>query len=138
MLVGFDDDLAQESTRLVNRLGGLLTQLHPALERVLGPRLDRPAARVLLERFGSPAQLRKAGRGRLVRVLRSQAPRMAERLTEDILTALEEQTVTVPGTDAAALIIPSLARCRTPWPTNAPSWQDGSKNSWKPTLFPRS
>lgn len=55
--------------------------------------------------------LRKAGRGRLVRVLRSQAPRMAERLTEDILTALEEQTVTVPGTDAAALIIPSLARC---------------------------
>ncbi|MFF0523306.1 IS110 family transposase [Actinomadura nitritigenes] len=110
MLVGFDDDLAQESTRLVNRLRGLLTQIHPALERVLGPRLDRPAARVLLERFGSPAELREAGRDRLVRVLRSQAPRMAERLTDDILTALQEQTVTVPGTDAAALIIPSLAR----------------------------
>ncbi|GAA2146624.1 IS110 family RNA-guided transposase [Actinomadura napierensis] len=110
MLVGFDDDLAQESTRLVNRLRGLLTQIHPALERVLGPRLDRPAARVLLERFGSPAQLREAGRDRLVRVLRSRAPRMAERLIDDILTALQEQTVTVPGTDAAALIIPSLAR----------------------------
>ncbi|MDL4817382.1 IS110 family transposase [Actinomadura opuntiae] len=110
MLVGFDDDLAQESTRLVNRLRGLLTQIHPALERVLGPRLDRPATRTLLERFGSPAQLRKAGGGRLVRVLRSQAPRMAERLTDDILTALQEQTVTVPGTDAAALIIPGLAR----------------------------
>lgn len=63
MLVGFDDDLAAEATRLVNRLRGLLTQIHPSLERVLGPRLDHPAVRALLERFGSPAQLRAAGRG---------------------------------------------------------------------------
>jgi transposase len=34
---------------------------------------------------------------------------MAERLVEDIFTALDEQTVTVPGTEAAALIVPSLA-----------------------------
>ncbi len=34
---------------------------------------------------------------------------MAERLVEDIFTALDEQTVVVPGTDAAALIVPSLA-----------------------------
>lgn len=34
MLVGFDDDLAGEATRLSNRLRGLLTQIHPALERV--------------------------------------------------------------------------------------------------------
>lgn len=33
---------------------------------------------------------------------------MAERLVDDIFTALDEQTVVVPGTDAAALIIPSL------------------------------
>lgn len=110
MLAGFDDDLAQESTRVTNRLRGLLTQIHPALERVLGPRLDHPAVRALLERFGSPAQLRRAGRGRLVRVLRPKAPRMAERLAGDVLAALDEQTVTVPGTDAAALIIPSLSR----------------------------
>lgn len=110
MLVGFDDDLAAESTRLVNRLRGLLTQIHPSLERVLGPRLDHPAVRALLERFGSPAQLRAAGRGRTLRVLRPKAPRTAERLADDILAALDEQTVAVPGTDAAALIIPSLAR----------------------------
>lgn len=34
---------------------------------------------------------------------------MAERLVEEILPALDEQTVTVPGTEAAALIVPSLA-----------------------------
>lgn len=34
---------------------------------------------------------------------------MAERPVEEIFAALDEQTVTVPGTEAAALIVPSLA-----------------------------
>ncbi|GGT57821.1 hypothetical protein GCM10010271_71770 [Streptomyces kurssanovii] len=109
MIVGFDDDLAGEVTRVKNRLRGLLTQIHPSLERVLGPRLDHPAVLFLLERYGSPAQLRKAGRRRLISMLRPKAPRMAQRLVEDIFDALNEQTVVVPGTEAAALIIPSLA-----------------------------
>lgn len=109
MIVGFDDGLAGEATRVANRLHGLLTQIHPSLERVLGPRLQHPTVLTLLERFGSPAQIRKAGRRRLVTLLRPKAPRMAERLVEDIFTALDEQTVVVPGTDAAALIVPRLA-----------------------------
>lgn len=43
VLVGYDDDLAAEATRLSNRLRGLLTQVHPALERVLGSRIHHPA-----------------------------------------------------------------------------------------------
>jgi transposase len=109
MIVGFDDDLAGEATRVANRLHGLLTQIHPSLERVLGPRLQHPAVLTLLERFGSPAQIHKAGRRRLVTLLRPKAPRMAERLVGEIFATLDEQTVTVPGTDAAALIVPSLA-----------------------------
>ncbi|GJF32573.1 hypothetical protein KNE206_52730 [Kitasatospora sp. NE20-6] len=101
--------IAGESTRIKNRLRGLLTQIHPSLERVLGPRLDHPAVLTLLERHGSPAQLRKAPRRRLITLLRPKAPRMAERLVEDIFTALDEQTVVVPGTEAAALIVSSLA-----------------------------
>ncbi len=67
MIVGFDDDLAGEATRVANRLRGLLmTQIHPHLERVVGPRIQHPAVLTLLERFGSPAQIRKAGRRRLV------------------------------------------------------------------------
>ncbi|QIK06131.1 IS110 family transposase [Streptomyces sp. Je 1-4] len=110
MIVGFDDDLAGEATRVSNRLRGLLTQIHPSLERVLGPRVQHPAVLKLLDQFGSPAQIRKAGRRRLVSLMRPKAPRMAERLVEDIFTALDEQTVVVPGTDAAALIVPSLTR----------------------------
>lgn len=41
MLCGFDDDLAKQATATSNRIRGLLTQIHPALERVLGPRLDQ-------------------------------------------------------------------------------------------------
>ncbi len=38
---------------------------------------------------------------------------MAERLVEDFFDALDEQTVTVPGTGAASLIVPSLAASLT-------------------------
>jgi hypothetical protein len=60
MIVGIDDDLAGEATRVANRLHGLLTRIHHSLERVVGPRLQHPSVLTLLERFGSPAQIRKA------------------------------------------------------------------------------
>jgi hypothetical protein len=67
VLVGFDQDrLAAEATRTSNRIRSLLIQFHPSLERVLGPRLDHQAVTWLLERYGSPVALRKAGRRRLV------------------------------------------------------------------------
>jgi transposase len=37
MLCGFDEDLTKQVTAAANRIRGLLTQIHPALERVLGP-----------------------------------------------------------------------------------------------------
>ncbi|MFI6475456.1 transposase [Streptomyces sp. NPDC050516] len=109
MIVGFDDDLAGEATRISNRLRGLLTQIHPSLESVLGPRVQHPALLLMLERFGSRAQLTEAGRRRLVKLIRAEAPRMAERLVDDVFTALDGQTVVIPGTDSAALIVPSLS-----------------------------
>lgn len=51
MIVGFDDDLAAEATRLSNRLRGLFTQIHPHLERVIGPRIQHPAVLKLLDQF---------------------------------------------------------------------------------------
>lgn len=110
VLAGFDEDLAAEATRTSNRIRGLLTQFHPSLERVLGPRLDHPAVTWLLERYGSPAALRNAGRRKLIEVIRPKAPPMAQRLIDDVFTALEEQTVVVPGTGTLDTVIPSLAR----------------------------
>lgn len=109
MLAGFDEDLAAQVSQLSNRIRGLLVQIHPALERVLGPRLQHPAALDLLERYPSPQALRAAGRARLATRLRRRAPRIGDRLADDIVAALGEQTVVVTGTDAAALVLPQLA-----------------------------
>ena len=109
VLVGFDDDQAQEATRLSNRIRGLLTQIHPALERVIGPKVSTTVVLELLSRFGGPAGLRAAGRRRLLTVARKAAPRAGEQLVNDLLAALDEQTVVVPGTAAAEKVLPRLA-----------------------------
>ncbi|MEE1808232.1 IS110 family transposase, partial [Streptomyces sp. BE133] len=110
VLVGFDQALAAEAPRTSTRIRGLLTQFHPSLERVLGPRLDHHADTWLLERHGSPAALRKSGRRRLVELVRPKAPRMDTRLIDDVFDALDEQTVVVPGTGTLDIVVPSLAR----------------------------
>ncbi len=109
VIVGFDDDLAGEVTRISNRIRGLLTQVHPALERVLGPKVQHPAVIELLTRFGGPQGLAKASRRQLIAATKTRAPRSYERLIEAVGTALNEQTVTVPGTRAAELVLPQLA-----------------------------
>ena len=109
VLVGFDDDLAGEATRIANRIRGLLTGIHPALERTIGPRISHPAVLEILSRCGGPAGIAKAGRRKLTAIAKVQAPRLGERLVEAILTALGEQTVTVPGTAAADTVLPRLA-----------------------------
>ncbi|QOI65948.1 IS110 family transposase (plasmid) [Arthrobacter sp. TES] len=109
MLCGFDDDLAKQITATSNRLRGLLTQIHPALERVLGPRLDHPAVLDLLRTWPTPEALKTAGRKRVAARLKRLAPRMYARLTEEIFDALDQQTVTVIGTNAAAVVVPQLA-----------------------------
>lgn len=109
VLVGYDDDLAGEVTRISNRIRGLLTQIHPPLERVLGPKLQHPAVLQLLSQCGGPAGLRKAGRTKLTELVTKRAPRMGARLVEQIFTALDAQTVVVPGTTAAEAVLPRLA-----------------------------
>lgn len=110
MLCGFDDDLAAQVNQTSNRIRGLLTQIHPALERVLGPRLDHPAVLDLLERYPSPAALAAAGQKTLANRLIKLAPRIGKNIAADIAQALSEQTVVVPGTHAATLVMPRLAQ----------------------------
>ena len=43
MLCGYDEDLPKQATATSNRVRGLLTQIHPGLETVVGPHLDHPA-----------------------------------------------------------------------------------------------
>ena len=109
VIVGFDDDLAGEVTRVSNRIRGLLTQIHPALERAIGGNIGHPAVLALLTKFGGPTGLAAAGKRRLTTTAKPLAPRMHERLVQAIVKALTEQSVTVPGTRAAELVLPQLA-----------------------------
>lgn len=108
-LCGFDDDLVKQITATSNRIRGFLTQIHPALERVLGPRIDHPAVIDLIGRYPSPAALRAAGETRLANRLVKLAPRMGRRLAAEVMQALSEQTVVVVGTSAAATVLAKLA-----------------------------
>ncbi|SFO96566.1 Transposase IS116/IS110/IS902 family protein [Amycolatopsis arida] len=109
VLVGFDDDLAGEATRIANRIRGLLTGVHPALERAIGPKISHPAVLEILSRCGGPTGIRAAGRRKLTTIATAHAPRMGDKLVAAILAALEEQTVVVPGTTAANTVLPRLA-----------------------------
>src|ERR687893_2574867 len=109
VLVGYDDDLAGEATRISNRIRGLLTGIHPALERVIGPKISHPAVLEILSRCGGPAGIRKAGRRKLTAIATTHAPRMGDKLTTALWAALDEQTVTVPGPAAVDTVLPRLA-----------------------------
>ena len=109
VLGGYDDDLAHDVNRTANRLRDMLLAVSPALERVLGPRLDHPVARALLARYPTPTALRAAGRRRLGPLAKRHAPRMGARLVDEIQAALAAQTVTVPAEETAGRVIRELA-----------------------------
>lgn len=109
VLAGFDDDLLAQTTATRNRLRGLLTQIHPGVERVLGSKLHHHGVLDMLSRWPTPHALQTAGRGHVRKRIAKHNPRLADKLTTDIFDALEAQTVVVPGTNAAATIVPMLA-----------------------------
>ena len=110
VLAGFDEDLAHETTRALNRIRSLLTQIHPALERVfVGGTLSTGLVLDLLEKFGGPTGFKAAGRSRVLRFARAHSRRNPEVLIDQIFTALAEQTVVVPATAAVELVVPRVA-----------------------------
>jgi transposase len=109
ILGGHDDDLAHDPTRTANRLRDMLLHASPAVERVLGERLEHPAVRALLKRYPTPSAMRAAGRRRMLRIVETRAPRMGARLVEELQAALNAQTVTVPAEDTVGRVIRDLA-----------------------------
>ncbi len=63
----------------------------------------------ILSRCGDPTGIRAARQRKLTAIATAHAPRMGEKLVTAILTALDEQSVVVPGTTAADTVLPRLA-----------------------------
>lgn len=108
LLCGHDDDLVKQATALTNRIRGLLSQVHPPLERVLGPRLDNAGVLDLLTRWPTPMARRRAGLGRIERRLRKAGSRRAPRLAEELRQALDRHTMVLPGTAMLDLVLPRI------------------------------
>ena len=110
VLAGFDDDLAAETTRSINRLRSLLLQIHPALERVFtGSRLTTGLALDLLAHYAGPTKLKRSGARRVKAWATKTHHRGIDPLADDIFQALGEQTVVVAGTEAVEQVIPTIA-----------------------------
>src|SRR4051812_11737454 len=110
LLVGRRRELVAEQTRRVNRLRDLLASIHPGPERVVDP--TTKAGQQLLGRYVTPAEIRHAGRRRLIEhILRAGriARRHAEELAAAALAAAHAQTITVPGERVAARLSRELA-----------------------------
>jgi len=109
VLAGYDADLATEATRLTNRLHDALLHVHPALERLLGSQFRSPGVLRLLAATGTPAAVAALGPARIKKAIAVGSPRIAARLTGEILTALSEQTVVIPATEQYGQVIRGLA-----------------------------
>jgi len=110
LLVGRRRDLVTDQTRRISRLRDLLASIHPGLERVVDP--TQKASQQLLSRYVTPAEIRRAGRRRLVDHIAKagRLPRRAvEALADAALGSAQQQRVAVPGERVAAELVRELA-----------------------------
>src|SRR5690625_1821491 len=91
VLAGFDDDLARECTRAINRIRSLLVQIYPSLERVFtGTILTRPIVLELFIRYHGPAGLQAAGKAGVKRWAKNHTLKDPSALIDQIFAALAE------------------------------------------------
>jgi len=107
LLVGRRRDLVEAQTQRLSRMHDLLVSIFPGLERVLDLTTKGPLA--LLTKFVTPAELRAAGRKRLVRHLQAAGglPNV-EALADKALTAAQEQAIAVPVERMTARLVKEL------------------------------
>src|SRR5580704_3272191 len=108
LLVGRRSDIVQAQTQRLSRMRDLLVGIFPGLEACLDLKAKGPLH--LLTKFVTPAELRAAGKKRLVRHLQAAGglPKV-EDLAGLVLTVAAEQTVAVPAERMTARLIRELA-----------------------------
>lgn len=108
LLVGRRRDLVDGQTQRLARMPDLLVGIFPGLERALDLTTKGPLH--LLTKFVTPAELRAAGKKRLVRHLQAAGgvPKIDD-LVDRALAAAAEQTIAVPAERMTARLIRELA-----------------------------
>ena len=112
MLTGFDLDLARQVNQTEGRIRGQsFTQTPPNPRAGAGALAGRttPSWRPVAA-WPTPADLKSAGKARIDARLKKHGCRRHATWAAQIVSALEHQSVTVAGTNAAAVVLPHLAR----------------------------
>lgn len=81
----------------------------PALERAIGSRLHQAGVRALVAKFPTPTTLRSAGRTRINRTIKARSPRLADKVTNTVIEALDAQSVVLPAETALGRVIAEVA-----------------------------
>ncbi len=111
LLISRRRELVIDQTRRISRLRDLLASIHPGLERIVDP--TQKASLILLSRYVTPAEIRRAGASRLVKHMLASGhlPRPhVERLAEQALAAAKAQQLALPGERLAAELVRELIR----------------------------
>lgn len=108
LLVGRRSDIVQAQTQRLSRMRDLLVGIFPGLEACLDPKTKGPLH--LLTKFVTPAELRDAGKKRLVRHLQAAGgvPKV-EDFADRVRTVATEQRIAVPAERMTARLIRELA-----------------------------
>jgi len=107
VLTGHRADLIAQRVATLYRLQALLTGISPALEGSVD--LNRKGPLMVLACWQTPAAIRHAGAHRIEALLRRGFVRNAAEVADAMVTAAHQQTVTLPGERAAALLVGQLA-----------------------------
>ena len=110
LLVGRRGEIVADQTRRAARLRELLASIHPQLEQTVD--VTSKTGLWLLTRYVSPAEIRSAGRRRIVThlgKLKNIKNTIISSITEAALEAAHAQQIAVPGEKVAADLIRGLA-----------------------------
>ena len=135
MLTGFDLDLARQVNQTANRVRGLYTQIHPALERVLGPWLEHDAILEVIAAWPTPAKLKSAGKARIDARLKKHGCRRHATWAAQIGSALEHQTVVVAAPTPPQWFCPTWPGSSSPCTLSGPMSPPRSRPWCRPTLM---
>jgi transposase len=100
-------DLITDQGRTITRLREALLSLFPALERALD--LNGKGPLILLTRYQTPAQLRRAGHKRVATYLRNRSVKGSDKVAYKALSAARSQSVSLPAQEVASRIVAELA-----------------------------
>jgi transposase len=100
-------DLITDQGRTITRLREVLLSLFPALERALD--LNGKGPLILLTRYQTPAQLRRAGHKRVATYLRNRSVKGSVKVAHKALSAARSQSVSLPAQEVASRIVAELA-----------------------------